>query len=183
MVHNRHLHILLNPLLFRSTPILFAEPLKKKKKLDPQVVKQREDRKRKKIEKQIRRLEKNARQLKPIDELEVPLHLIDEKQLRKRNVVALSDDELERRSLLNKKWANYRMGDQLSDYKLLDQIIDAQIRALHELRFESEDLYQSSIQPAIHLLPFTATGPVHNPSIHRYESPDGEYFDISKKWE
>lgn len=43
------------------------------------MVKAREDRKKKKLEKQIRRLEKNARQLKAIDELEVPLVLIDEK--------------------------------------------------------------------------------------------------------
>lgn len=48
--------------------------------MDPAVIKQREERRRKKIEKQIRRLEKNARQLKPIDELEVPLTLIDEKE-------------------------------------------------------------------------------------------------------
>lgn len=61
------------------SPVLCAEPLKKKKKLDPQIIKQREDRKKKKIEKQIRRLEKNARQLKPVEELEVPLELIDEK--------------------------------------------------------------------------------------------------------
>jgi large subunit ribosomal protein L40 len=60
--------------------VLFAEPLKKKKKLDPAIIKGREDRRRKKLEKQIRRLEKNARQLKPIDELEVPLNLIDEKE-------------------------------------------------------------------------------------------------------
>lgn len=60
--------------------MLCAEPLKKKKKMDPQVIKAREDRRRKKLEKAIRRLEKNARQLKPIDELEVPLTLIDEKE-------------------------------------------------------------------------------------------------------
>lgn len=69
-----------NILVFRNTPPLFAEPLKKKKKLDPQVIKQREDRRRRKLEKQIRRLEKNSRQLKPIDELEVPVELIDEKE-------------------------------------------------------------------------------------------------------
>lgn len=57
-----------------------AEPLKKKKRVDPQVVKAREDRRRKKLEKQIRRLERNARQLKPIDELEIPLNLIDERK-------------------------------------------------------------------------------------------------------
>ena len=63
-----------------TTPVLMAEPLKKKKKLDPQVIKQREERKRKKLEKQIRRLEKNSRQLKPIDEIEIPFELIDEKK-------------------------------------------------------------------------------------------------------
>lgn len=67
-------------MLIRATPILCAEPLKKKKRIDPQVIKGREDRRRKKLEKQIKRLEKNARQLKPIDELEIPLVLIDEKQ-------------------------------------------------------------------------------------------------------
>lgn len=48
--------------------------------MDPAVVKAREDRRRKKLEKQIRRLEKNARQLKPIDDLETPLELIDQKK-------------------------------------------------------------------------------------------------------
>lgn len=55
-----------------------AEPLKKKKKMDPAIIKAREERRRKKLEKQIRRLQKNARQLKPIDELEVPLNLLDQ---------------------------------------------------------------------------------------------------------
>lgn len=52
--------------------------MKKKKKIDPAIVKAREERRRKKLEKQIRRLEKNARQLKPIDEVEVSLTLLDE---------------------------------------------------------------------------------------------------------
>lgn len=46
------------PLLFRSSTPLSAEPLKKKKRLDPQILKAREDRKRKKVEKAIRKLEK-----------------------------------------------------------------------------------------------------------------------------
>lgn len=54
--------------------------MKKKKKIDPMIIKAREERRRKKIEKQIRRLEKNARQLKPIDEMEVSLDLMDQLQ-------------------------------------------------------------------------------------------------------
>ena len=45
--------------------------MKKKKRLDPAILKAREERKKRKIEKQIRRLEKVAQQYKPIDECEV----------------------------------------------------------------------------------------------------------------
>jgi large subunit ribosomal protein L40 len=69
-----------NQLNFKYTPVLYAEPLKKKRKMDPAIVKAREDRRRKRLEKQIRRLEKNSRQLKPIEDLETPLVLIDQKE-------------------------------------------------------------------------------------------------------
>ncbi|KAJ8928954.1 hypothetical protein NQ314_018406 [Rhamnusium bicolor] len=91
---------------FRATPVLLAEPLKKKKRLDPAIIRAREERKKKKIEKQIKRLEKNARQLKPIEECEFDFHLI----------------------------------------------------------------------------PFKSEGPVETPPIENYDSPDGEYLDVSRKW-
>lgn len=67
--------------MFKNTPVLCAEPLKKKKKLDPAVLKAREERKRKKLEKQIRKLERSEKQLKPIEECEVALTLLDEQKL------------------------------------------------------------------------------------------------------
>ena len=54
---------------------LRAEPLKKKKRIDPAVVRAREERRRRKLEKAIRRLEKSSRQLKPLAELELPRHV------------------------------------------------------------------------------------------------------------
>lgn len=54
------------------TPIAYAEPMKKKKRLDPAIVKARSERRKKKLEKQIRRLLKNSKQLKPIEEVEIP---------------------------------------------------------------------------------------------------------------
>uniref|UniRef100_A0ABM2A8A5 Large ribosomal subunit protein mL40 n=1 Tax=Anopheles coluzzii TaxID=1518534 RepID=A0ABM2A8A5_ANOCL len=170
-------------LLFRSTPVLCAEPLKKKKKLDPQIVKQREERKRKRLEKQIRRLEKNARQLKPIEELEVPMELIDEQSKRKRNVPKPTAELLESRALLEKQWAKYRMQEKLADYQLFDRIVAAQAKALGELQLASDELYQRAIQPDPALLPFVAQGPVSTPPIKDYEQPDGEYIDVSRKWE
>uniref|UniRef100_A0A182QWZ8 Large ribosomal subunit protein mL40 n=1 Tax=Anopheles farauti TaxID=69004 RepID=A0A182QWZ8_9DIPT len=170
-------------LLFRSTPVLCAEPLKKKKKLDPQIVKQREERKRKRLEKQIRRLEKNARQLKPIEELEVPMELIDEQGKRRRAVPRPTPELIESRALLEKQWARYRMQEKLGDYQLFDRIVAAQTKALNELRLESEPLYQQAIQPDQTLVPFSAQGPVATPPIKDYEQPDGEYIDVSRKWE
>lgn len=58
LVASRSISTYGGPLLFRSSVPMFAEPLKKKKRLDPQILKAREDRKRKKIEKSIRKLEK-----------------------------------------------------------------------------------------------------------------------------
>lgn len=52
-----------------------GEPLRKKKRADPKITMARVARKKRKVEKQIRRLQKNARQFKPIDENELPVAL------------------------------------------------------------------------------------------------------------
>lgn len=59
-----------------------AEPLKKKRRLDPAILKAREERRKKKIAKQIRKLEKNSQQLKPIDECEIPSVLLKADSLK-----------------------------------------------------------------------------------------------------
>ncbi|KAG8230971.1 hypothetical protein J437_LFUL003929 [Ladona fulva] len=171
-----------NPLLFKTTAYLNAEPLKKKKRIDPQILKQREERKKRRLEKQIRRLEKNARQFKPIDELEVPLKLIDERELRTRNLSPISPEEEERRALLFKAWARYKREQRLEEIQMIDRVIFCQQKAMDELRKESEDLYQKAIQLDTELIPFEATGPMRTPPIKAYEGPDGEYIDVSKKW-
>ncbi|KAH8383154.1 hypothetical protein KR009_007102, partial [Drosophila setifemur] len=165
------------------SPVLCAEPLKKKKKLDPQIVKQREDRRKKKIEKQIRRLEKNARQLKPVEELEVPLELIDEKDQRQRKLTPLGSAELEERDLLKKQWAHYKHDERVADFQIIDHLVQAQNKALEELRRESEELYQAAIEIDSQLLPVAFKGPVATPPIKDYASPDGDYLHQSMKWE
>uniref|UniRef100_A0A8D8CQ29 Large ribosomal subunit protein mL40 n=1 Tax=Culex pipiens TaxID=7175 RepID=A0A8D8CQ29_CULPI len=178
------LHTAAGPSCFRFTPALFAEPLKKKRKIDPQVLKQREDRKRKRLEKQIRRLEKNARQLKPVEDLQVPIELLDQQAQRRRTQgVKVTPAMLDERVLLEKQWAKFKMQEKLGDYQLIDRVLAAQTKALNELRFESEALYQAAIQPDGALVPLKAVGPVATPPIRGYEMPDGEYIDISKKWE
>lgn len=66
---------------------------------------------------------------------------------------------------------------------MIDSIMRSQQKALDELRMESEELYQEAIKPDMHLLPFNSAGPVSTPPIDNYESPDGEYINITKKFD
>ncbi|XP_022817740.1 39S ribosomal protein L40, mitochondrial [Spodoptera litura] len=168
---------------FKITDQLWAEPMKKKKKIDPAIVKAREERRRKKLEKQIRRLEKNARQLKPIDEMEVPLELLDNFSKRKRPQPKLSAEVIEARALLQKDWARYKKEEYMANVAQVDRIMGAQRRALEKLLEESEDLYNEAIMPDLQLIPYEVSGTVATPAIKDYATPDGEYFDVSKKWD
>jgi len=56
--------------------VFSAEPMKKKKKLDMNIVIQREQKKMRKLEKMIRKQELKGRILKPIDEIEGDRHVL-----------------------------------------------------------------------------------------------------------
>ncbi|XP_029167604.1 39S ribosomal protein L40, mitochondrial [Nylanderia fulva] len=172
-----------NPLYFRVSSTLLGEPLKKKKRLDPAIIRAREDRRKRKLEKQIRRLEKVAKQLKPIAEIEVPYKFKDEKVQRLRQLPSLSKEETESRILLQKEWTKYKTQQHLADIQIMDSILYSQQRALDELRAESEELYQEAIQVDLGLLPYTAKGPSKTPAIENYDSPDGEYTNVTRKYE
>lgn len=58
----------------------------------------------------------------------------------------ISNDKLEKRTLLLKEWAKYKHQQHLKDIQMLDRIMYSQQRALDELRKESEELYQEAIQ-------------------------------------
>jgi large subunit ribosomal protein L40 len=96
---------------------------------------------------------------------------------------AISAAVEEKRLGLQKQWSKFRMEEKLSDFQLIDKLSMAQNKALQELKLESEELYLEAIQVDINLLPFQTKGPVATPPIDNYESPDGEYIDISKKWD
>nr|CAH7769803.1 unnamed protein product [Callosobruchus chinensis] len=167
---------------FHASQVLLAEPLKKKKRLDPAIIKAREERKKKKIEKQIRRLEKNAKQLKPIEECEVPLEILDSREKRQRQLPALSTEQLERRVMLMNKWAQFRHEEHLKDIQMLDKLSYSQQKALDELQKESPELYNEAIQFDFQLMNYKFQGPVETPPIEGYDAPDGDYQDKSKKW-
>lgn len=95
----------------------------------------------------------------------------------------MTDVEIERRYQLQKRWTCYKNEQRLADFQIMDRLVQAQFKALEELRMESEELYQEAIQPDISLLPFKAKGPVSTPPIENYDSPDGDYIVEVKKWD
>ncbi|XP_060867101.1 large ribosomal subunit protein mL40 [Metopolophium dirhodum] len=183
LVASRSISTCGGPLLFRSSVPMFAEPLKKKKRLDPQILKAREDRKRKKIEKSIRKLEKVSKTLKPIDEVQLMASLSNELDSRQRPIVVHSNDKLEERIIAAKAWSMHKHNEHFFNLQVINDLEYSQQRALNELREVSEDLYLAAVDIDESLLTCQLTGPVETPPIENYQSPDGEYIDISKKWD
>ncbi|XP_011162649.1 39S ribosomal protein L40, mitochondrial isoform X1 [Solenopsis invicta] len=197
----RNISTCTNPLYFRVSSMLLGEPLKRKKKLDPAIIRAREERRKRKLEKQIRRLEKQAKQLKPVFELEIPSKLIEERNKllvyyinntfiaktnfsqRLRKLPPISKEEEEARILLQKDWNRYKSQQSMANVQAVDSILYSQQRALDELRMESEELYQEAIQLDLGLLPYTAKGPLKTPVIKNYDSPDGEYTNLTRKFD
>ncbi|KAL8598376.1 hypothetical protein ACOMHN_032653 [Nucella lapillus] len=179
----RCIHTQRSPLLFHATSQLWGAPMKKKKKVDPAVLLTRENKKRKKIEKQMKRLEKLGQRLKPIEEIEGNPKIRREIEKRRRPLVELSYEETERRALLHKEWARAKMREHKTESLVWARVTRAQQRALAELRFESEELYQMAIQKDDTLIPLQFRGPVSTPPIKGYQPPDGEYIDVTKTYD
>ncbi|CAB0031223.1 unnamed protein product [Trichogramma brassicae] len=142
-----------------------AEPLKKKKRLDPAIIRAREERRKKKLEKFIRRLEKHAQQLKPIAEQEIPIQMKD----------ALAFFVL-------KDWTRFKTKEHRTTLKLINQLVGEKEKFLEELKKESPEKYKEAIQLNPNLLPLSIKGPTHSPPIENYDAPDGEYYDVTKKY-
>ena len=75
-----------NAIKVSVSPVLSAMPTKKKRKIDPAAMKLREEKRKRRIMKVLKKMEKKDRIPKPISELEPPLTLIKQKAQRTRNV-------------------------------------------------------------------------------------------------
>merc|ERR1712038_2230484 len=170
------------PLGFKHSPILCGEP-KKKKKVDIQIYHQREQKRKRKLEKSIARLVKKGRPLKPIDEIEGDRYIAKTMEGRERLSESLSFEELEERALLLKDWQRYRHAIHKNMMNQINRAQASQQKALDELRAESEELYQQAIQIDPDLLPYEHKGPLSTPPIEKYDAPDGDYFDTTKVYD
>ena len=174
------------PIISRSihtSRVLLAEPPKKKKKLDIQIVKLRVERKIKKLEKEIRRLKKTPKQLKPIEEYQLPPQIMKELSLRKRPET--QEDEAVEDSVrkLSRLWILYNQVLKNQEAADIRKVMASQQRALEVLKTHSLELYLAALEIDESLIPFEdnkiITETHRNPD---YEPPDGLRSDVSKVW-
>jgi len=83
---------------------------------------------------------------------------------------------------LLKQWTAYKYRQHLTETQMIIRVMASQEKALDQLRSISEQLYIEAIQMDLNLLPFEVSGPTQTPPLANYEAPDGDYVDVSPKW-
>ncbi|XP_003696349.2 39S ribosomal protein L40, mitochondrial [Apis florea] len=179
--NSRNISLYKHPLYFRATEILLGEPLKKRKKIDPAIIRAREERKKKKLQKRIRSLEKHANHMKPIFEIDTLAKLLQNDK-RPCHLTSLSEEEIEKRRLLEREWIKYKQDQWLKDLRIIKSMLISQKTALEELKAVSKQLYKEAIEFDDLYLPYDVIGPVYTPPIKNYNSPDGEYIETTIKY-
>ncbi|UJR20919.1 hypothetical protein I4U23_024028 [Adineta vaga] len=162
-----------------TTTINYALPTKAKKKADPTSDKIREDRKRRRYEKAISKLEKFKLQLKPIHEYESERRILKELDVRKRSPSELTSEETTQRLMLNRDWAKHKHKQHQQEINLISRALKSQENALEQLKQESEQLYEQAIQVDTKLIPYIRRGPLYSLPNPSYDAPDGDYFDTT----
>ncbi|XP_028905049.1 39S ribosomal protein L40, mitochondrial [Ornithorhynchus anatinus] len=161
-------------LALRAALPLRAEPMKKKKRVDPKKDQAVRDR----LKKKLRRMERAAQELVPIEDFITPVRYTDGD--RKRAAVTLSEEEEERRAHLMKLWAAYKQKEHEAERATVRALLASQEEALRELLLEAPALHRAALARDPHLFPFDREGPRHSPPIPGYEAPEGKYKDVTR---
>lgn len=164
--------------------ISYAEPLRKKKIINPLTTKKQFERKVRRLEREINRLQAVPLKLKPILEQQLPPHVVRELDQRQRSITAEERTKLHRMIIyLNKIWSIYKGLETREEMRRIKSVVDAQQKAMDILERDYPDLYKKAIEIDPNLIPYQVmnvkkhTAP--NPS---YQCPDGREQDTTKEW-
>ena len=164
-----------------TSSVCFAEPLRKKKVVNPATTKKQYDRKVRKLEREIRVLENAKPKLKPILELQIPLQVKREIDARIR-----SDGDEVAQKLLNsyfKVWSIYKSLEGEAELRHIKNCVRAQENALKVLKSDYPELYKEAVQLDQNLIPFQVTEVrKETPAVENFSCPDGKQQDITKEW-
>uniref|UniRef100_A0A6G1SLK6 Large ribosomal subunit protein mL40 n=1 Tax=Aceria tosichella TaxID=561515 RepID=A0A6G1SLK6_9ACAR len=167
-----------------TTAILNAEPPKKKRRIDPAVLKLRIERKIKKTEREINKLEAEPKQHIPI--LEYQLTNSDIRDLKARPRHSMEEFGLTPGALLGARrlWSFYRQEQARLERKTVRRVELAQAKALEHLKNLDAELYDNTVAiDETILIPYTSSHIRREtaPNPH-YTPPDGIIKDVTKDW-
>ena len=121
--------------------------VKKRRKVDPALVRAREERRVRRINKALRKMGKKDRVLKPLLETEVRPQLRQQVKDRARGeAVRVDQEEEERRALLFKEWNRFCGRRHRQELRAIDRVMLSQHRALEALKEASPYLYSKAIE-------------------------------------
>lgn len=154
---------------------------KKKGRVDPLILKIRLERKVKRLEASIDRLEKAPKQLIPMYEQSLQPTVQKEIDIRERSE---TDPQLDARyKKMLKVWALYKYIEAKQEMRCLKKITRAQQNALDSLRHLSPSLWSEAVKPDPHILPYENDHIIkETPANPEYFPPDGHKKDITKHW-
>lgn len=69
-------------------------------------------------------------------------------------MTSLSEEEIERRRLLEREWIKYKQNQWLKDLHVIKSILSSQETALKELKAISKQLYKKAVEVNIYILAF-----------------------------
>jgi len=104
-------------------------------------------------------------------------------RIRTRKLPQLPTEVIDARWKLVKEWGIYKKEQVDKEVEFFHKMKQSQEKALAELKAESEYLYQAAIKMDTDFIPYEVKGPTDTPPIENYTSPDGDYVDVSRKWE
>lgn len=162
------------------TQVCLAEPPRKKRRIDPALLKLRVERKMRKAEREINRIEKAPRH--PIPLLEMELNPSEMRELKQRPDHEPVENPLMIKAAQN-LWCMYRTRQNQLEQRSLKKVWKAQEHALETLKLIDQDLYDRTVAVDEFLVPYTSnnikkeTGP--NPD---YTPPDGFIKDTTREW-
>uniref|UniRef100_A0A7E4ZXX5 Large ribosomal subunit protein mL40 n=1 Tax=Panagrellus redivivus TaxID=6233 RepID=A0A7E4ZXX5_PANRE len=167
---------------FQTTSVSSSIFMKRQKKVDPEVAKVREARKRKKLEREIRQMQKHSKKPKPVEELAIDVASAKNLHERLRTLPTISEEKADERAFTLKAYTKFCHEQRLADERWLRRALKAQDSALNELKRIAPELYEAAVEPDTGLLPLKMQGPSVTPPLKEYQSPDGDYVDTTRTW-
>ncbi|XP_069115945.1 large ribosomal subunit protein mL40-like [Argopecten irradians] len=175
---NRFFRTQIHPLL-----ILTTNPLQKKQAAAH--LNKNRLKKKKNVEKRLAKLDKVAVPIKaPIKEMMITTKLEKEAvKLRKRENSVPPEEFQKDVNIFVSEWELYCKEFSTKQTHLIQSRLRSQQQALAELRLESEDLYQKAIEIDENMYNFKVKRLTETPAVPDFEPVDGEYNDVSIKYD